>query len=253
MDIPPPTPPAFPRCLNLIPSQNTYFNESEFKRGGEKWFAPASYRVSWQPPARILVPSDSPTYKLEDFLVLSRNISSQWSWVSWFSCWDWLTPVEQGPRGGNPQTRLGVIAMSLALKKNASASQVVLVVKSPPANAGDLRDVGSFPGLGRSPGGGHGNPLLYSCLENSMGRGTWWASVHRVVKSWARRRRLSMRYYCCLVPLASLRNWNYCYVWMEAVLAPEVFGGEMKIRWIAQFSQISTLSNLSGSYAYFLG
>ena len=45
------------------------------------------------------------------------------------------------------------------------------MVKNPPANAGDIRDAGSIPRLGRSPGGGHGNPLLYSCLENSMDRG----------------------------------------------------------------------------------
>ena len=50
------------------------------------------------------------------------------------------------------------------------ASQVVLVVKNSPANAGDLRDVGSIPGLGRSPGGGHGSPLQYSCLENPHGQ-----------------------------------------------------------------------------------
>ena len=48
---------------------------------------------------------------------------------------------------------------------------MVLVVKNPPANAGDLRDTASIPGLGRSPGGGHGNPLQYSCLENPMNRG----------------------------------------------------------------------------------
>ena len=52
-----------------------------------------------------------------------------------------------------------------------------------PANAGDLRDVGLIPGLGRSPGGGHGNPLQYSCLENPMDRGAWWAMVHGVAKS----------------------------------------------------------------------
>ena len=50
-------------------------------------------------------------------------------------------------------------------------SQVVLVVKNRPANTGDTRGVGSIPGSGRSPGGGHGNPLQYSCLENSMDRG----------------------------------------------------------------------------------
>ena len=60
--------------------------------------------------------------------------------------------------------------------------EVALMVKSPPANAGDLRDTGLIPGLERSPGGGHGNPLPYSCLENSMDRGAWWATVHEVVE-----------------------------------------------------------------------
>ena len=64
------------------------------------------------------------------------------------------------------------------------SSQVALVVKNPPANAGDTGDAGSIPGSGRSPGLGHGNPLQYSCLENLMDRGGWWATVHRVAKSW---------------------------------------------------------------------
>ena len=63
------------------------------------------------------------------------------------------------------------------------ASQVMLVVKNPLANAGDIRDAGLVPGLGRSLGGGHGNPLQYSCLENPMDRGAWWATVHGVAKS----------------------------------------------------------------------
>ena len=62
------------------------------------------------------------------------------------------------------------------------ASQMVLVVKNSPANAGDRKDVGSIPGLGRSPGGGHGNPLQYSCLENPMDRGAWKATVHSVAE-----------------------------------------------------------------------
>ena len=58
------------------------------------------------------------------------------------------------------------------------------MVKNPPANAGDVRDEGSIPGLGRSPTGErNGNPLQYLCLENSMDRGAWWAAVHRVAKS----------------------------------------------------------------------
>ena len=56
------------------------------------------------------------------------------------------------------------------------------MVKNPPANAGDIRDAGSVPGLGRCPGEGNGNPLQDSCLENSMDRGAWWATVHGVTK-----------------------------------------------------------------------
>ena len=110
------------------------------------------------------------------------------------------------------------------LRSLAGASQVALVVKNPPANAGGLRDAGSLPGLGRSSGGGHGNPLQYSsglsgrsdgkesacsvgdldlipglgrspgegnghlpqysCLENFMDRGAWWATVHGGHKEW---------------------------------------------------------------------
>ena len=61
--------------------------------------------------------------------------------------------------------------------------RVALVVRNLPADAGDIRDVGSIPGLGRFLGGGHGNPFQYSCLENSMDRRAWWATVHRVAKS----------------------------------------------------------------------
>ena len=68
---------------------------------------------------------------------------------------------------------------------------MALVVKNPLANAGDTRDVGSIPGSGRFPGGGHGNPLQYSCLENPMDRGALWATVHRVT-SQAQLKGLSM-------------------------------------------------------------
>ena len=57
------------------------------------------------------------------------------------------------------------------------------MVKTMPASAGDVRDMGSIPGSGRSPGGGRGNPLQYCCLENPMDRGPWWATVHRVTES----------------------------------------------------------------------
>ena len=63
------------------------------------------------------------------------------------------------------------------------ASQMALVVKNPPTNAGELRDAGSIPGSGRYPGGEHVNPLQYSCLENPMDRTAWQATVQRVEKS----------------------------------------------------------------------
>ena len=56
-------------------------------------------------------------------------------------------------------------------------------VKNPPAKTRYLRDLGPILGSGRNPGGGHGNPLQYSCLENPMDRGTWWARVHWAAKS----------------------------------------------------------------------
>ena len=68
------------------------------------------------------------------------------------------------------------------LKVLTGPTHVALVVKNPPANAGDLRDTGLIPGLGRSPRGGHGNPLQYSCLENPLDRGAWLAVVFRVAE-----------------------------------------------------------------------
>ena len=65
-------------------------------------------------------------------------------------------------------------------------SQVALVVKNLLANASDLRDASSIPGLGRPPGEGLGNPLQYSCLENPLGQGALWATVHGVTKSQTR-------------------------------------------------------------------
>ena len=71
------------------------------------------------------------------------------------------------------------------------ASQVAPVVQNLPANAGEVRDVGSIPGLGRPPGGGHGNPLQCSCLENLMDRGAWRAAAHGFTQSRTQLKRLS--------------------------------------------------------------
>ena len=64
------------------------------------------------------------------------------------------------------------------------AFQVALMIKNLPPSVGDIRDTGSIPGSGRSPGGGHHNPLQYSCLENPIDSGDLWPTVHRVAKSW---------------------------------------------------------------------
>ena len=69
---------------------------------------------------------------------------------------------------------------------------MMLVVKNPAANTGNVRDSGLTPGLGRFPGGAHDNPLQYSRLENPMDRGAWRAVVHRVAKSQARLKQFSM-------------------------------------------------------------
>ena len=71
----------------------------------------------------------------------------------------------------------------LKQQKFILTSQVALVVKNPPSNTGDIRDTGSIPGLGSSLGGGHGNPLQCSCLENPMDRGARQSMVHSVTKS----------------------------------------------------------------------
>ena len=74
-----------------------------------------------------------------------------------------------------------------------TASQLSLVVKNAPANAGDIRDAGSVSDSGRFPGGRRGNPLQYSHLENPVDRGAWRAAVHRVTERWTRPKRLSLQ------------------------------------------------------------
>ena len=66
------------------------------------------------------------------------------------------------------------------------------MVKNLPAKAEDRRDSDLIPGVGRSPGGGHGSPLQYSCLEYPMDRGAWWSTVHRVAKNWIQLKQLNM-------------------------------------------------------------
>ena len=93
------------------------------------------------------------------------------------------------------------------------ASQVALVVKNSPANAGDPRDTGSIPGLGRSLGEGHGNPLQYSCLENPMDRGAWQATVHGVAESDT----TEVTARICVGPDAQLPSLLWCIVGLQGV------------------------------------
>ena len=86
--------------------------------------------------------------------------------------------------------RIMSICMELGVH-GARSSQVVPVVKNPPANTGDVRDTSSIPGSGRSPGRGNGNPVQYSCLENPTNRGAWRDTAHVVAKSWTWLKRLS--------------------------------------------------------------
>ena len=84
--------------------------------------------------------------------------------------------------------------------------QVALVVKNPPTNAVDVKNDGSIPGPGRSPGGAHGNPLQYSGLENPMDRRDWWATVHSVTKSRTWKATQNARMMC----QGSFTNFNTC-------------------------------------------
>ena len=92
--------------------------------------------------------------------------------------------------GGEREIDIYLVISSVS-SSTYKASQAALMVKNPPANRGDIGDASSNPGWGRFPGGGYGNPLQYSCLDNPTDRETWWATVHRVTKSWTQLKQLS--------------------------------------------------------------
>ena len=151
----------------------------------------------------------------------------------------WCNEHEPGQSPGDGEGRIGLGCHSpwshkeldmtgrMNSKKNliARVSQVALVVKNPPANAGDLWDTGSIPGSRRSPWEGNGNQLQYSCLENAIDRGDWWATVHGVSKSRTGLKQLSthwelelqhqsLAFRKELVPLnlsPSDSDWNYAH------------------------------------------
>ena len=100
--------------------------------------------------------------------------------------------------------KLFLLANNWFCRNSVNISQVALVVKSLPANAGDIKDTGLIPGLGRSSGERYGNPLQYSCLKNPVDRGAWGTTVHRVTQSWTQLKRLSM--HACRVLIYKIRK-----------------------------------------------
>ena len=93
------------------------------------------------------------------------------------------SPPDDAPAEQLPQDPRLHLPINKDDSKIHSSKHYDLWVKNP-ANAGDVREVGWIPGLGSSPGGGHGNPPQYSCLENLMDKDAWQARVHRIMKSW---------------------------------------------------------------------
>ena len=122
---------------------------------------------------------------------ISRWILYHWatSSVQLLSCiWFFVTPWYAAPQASlsitSSQSPLRMYVDTVNSLGCTQASQVAPVVKNSPANAGGSRDDSLIPGSGRAPGVGNGNPLQYSCLGNPKDREAWWATVHRVAKSW---------------------------------------------------------------------
>ena len=132
-----------------------------------------------------------PGFKLlNSFLSLSNWVSTRWQEVVFFFSFFFFVSTVQ-PVG----------------------FQAALVVKNPAANAGDVRDAGSIPGLRRSLGGGHGHPLQYSCLENPMDRGAWRATVHGVTRSQTWLKWLSR--HACMLSV-----WDLTFLTRDRTLVP---------------------------------
>ena len=119
--------------------------------------------------------------------LLEESMATLSSILTWSMSWT-EEPGGYGPWGCKELDTTERLTLSLSAETEpcapaAGSSQVALVVENPPANAGGIGDLGLIPGPGRSPGGGHGNPLQYSCLENPRAREAWRATVRRVTKS----------------------------------------------------------------------
>ena len=106
-----------------------------------------------------------------------------------------LQPLDCSPPGSSVHE----ILQARILEWHSRASRVAVLVKNSAASAGDVRDVDSVPGLGRSPGGGHGNHFSILAWRIPMDRGAWWAMVHRVAKSPTRLSDLAHRQHACII------------------------------------------------------
>ena len=115
-----------------------------------------------------------------------------------------------------------------AIHYKVQASQVAQLVKNTLANARDARGIGSIPGLGGSTGMGNGNPLQYSCLENTMDRGAWWAAVHGISK---RRTRLSM--HACMH--SKVKEGFFRENQIPQTECSPYSEGERGLKWVGQF------------------
>ena len=151
-------------------------------------------------------------------LTVIFNVSATWSLLKkllyiWLLCLpSWNSPLEQPKTPVSPvwsPQNVGQIKQ-LSILDFPSVS----VVKNPPVMQ-DKQGMGSIPGSGRSPGGGHGNPFQYSCLQNPMHRGTCWAMVHGVTKSWIQ---LSTQLLDCAFLLFFFPVDTLLYLWMTLLI-----------------------------------
>ena len=129
---------------------------------------------------------------LEQVAISCSRGSSKPRGLTPISCIDWKILYHSLHHLGSPSLNSNLANIPPGLEFNHfkllsiiihGASQVKLVVKNPPANAGDIRDAYLIPGSGRSPGGRYSNPFQYSCQENPIDRGAWQAGIHRVTES----------------------------------------------------------------------
>ena len=157
-----------PFSLSLLPSSSLTFRPFQ---------GPFCFRTD---PCAPLLMAQSVTSPRR-FLLIPTSLLIRPSCPRHFPVLWWASGSRPCP--GRPAADQSLFSESLRHAGVSGASQVALVVKNPPANAGGIRDLGLIPGSGRSPGGGHGNPLQYSCLENLMDREAWQATAYRVAKS----------------------------------------------------------------------